>query len=94
MNISLKVTHIPGKVNVIADFLSRWHSNPHLEMLSQFLPTYSCVPISNDHIFIDWSIYIKNFIFLGLPPMHVPLIIPGPPEDPHGLYTCDGKKLQ
>ena len=28
MNISLKVIHIPGKVNVVAYLLSRWQSTP------------------------------------------------------------------
>ena len=41
MNINLKVNHIPGKVNVIADLLSGWNSqpNPHIT-LGQLLPLH------------------------------------------------------
>ena len=54
MNVELKVRHIPGKVNVIADLLSRW-TNPNAT-LSQLLPSYKWVPINDSHIMIDWSI--------------------------------------
>ena len=52
MNISLKVMHIPGKVNTIADLLSRWKT----DLLNQLLPHHMWVPISHDHIQINWSI--------------------------------------
>ena len=29
MNVSMKIIHIPGKVNVMADLLSRWQSTPN-----------------------------------------------------------------
>ena len=57
MNVDLKVTHIPRKVNVVADLLSRWNTrtNPNAT-LSQLLPSYQWVPINDSHIMIDWSI--------------------------------------
>ena len=57
MNIELKVNHIPGKVNVIADLLSRWNSrpNPHIT-LRQLLPLHKWVLINESHTMIDWSI--------------------------------------
>ena len=57
MNVDLKVTHIPGKVNVVADLLSRWNTrtNPNAT-LSQLLPSYQWVPVNDSHIMIDWSI--------------------------------------
>ena len=57
MNISLKITHIPGKNNVLADLLSRWHTTPHAQYTpAQLLPNHIWVPISKDHLFIDWAI--------------------------------------
>ena len=39
-NIDLKVTHIPGKINVMAD-LSRWNSNPNSQsILNSLLPVH------------------------------------------------------
>ena len=57
MNIDLKVSHIPGKVNIIADLLSRWNSrsNAHT-MLHELLPSHQWVPVNDSHIMIDWSI--------------------------------------
>ena len=56
-NINLKVTHIPGKVNVIADLLSRWCSRPMANAtLHQLLPVHSWVNVDESHIMIDWSI--------------------------------------
>ena len=53
MNIDLKVSHIPGKVNVIADLLSRWNScvDP-LSRLRHLLPLYPWVPVTESHIII------------------------------------------
>ena len=57
MNINLKVTHIPGKVNVIADLLSRWSSRPMTNAaLHQLLPIHTWVHVNESHITIDWSI--------------------------------------
>ena len=56
-NIHLKVTHIPGKKNVIADLLSRWNNttNPQ-QLLRSHLPHFSWVNIPEQSIDIDWSI--------------------------------------
>ena len=57
MNISLKFTHIPGKVNVLADLLSRWQTTPHAQQtLAQLLPNHIWVPISENYLFIEWAI--------------------------------------
>ena len=55
-NIELKVTHTPGKKNVIADLLSRFETtaNP-LITLKACHPNYSWVHITQDHINIYWS---------------------------------------
>ena len=43
-NVNLKVTHIPGKVNMIADLLSKWNNCPNANtLLHQFLPSHSWV---------------------------------------------------
>ena len=56
-NIDLKVTHIPGKKNVITDLLSRWQNTPNPQaLLNGFLPNHNWVCINQDHIQIDWSI--------------------------------------
>ena len=46
-NIELKVTHVPGKKNVIADLLSRWQItvNPQAT-LKACLPNYSWVYVT------------------------------------------------
>ena len=56
-NIDLKVSHIPGKVNIIADLLSRWNSRPNpRKMLHDLLPLHQWVPVHDSDIIIDWSI--------------------------------------
>ena len=56
-NISLKVTHIPGKFNTIADLLSRWNNRPNANtLLYQLLPSHNWVTVNENHIMIDWSI--------------------------------------
>ena len=57
MNVNLKVSHIPGKVNVIADPLSRWNNRANANtILQQLLPTHRWVHVNESHIVIDWSI--------------------------------------
>ena len=57
MNINLKVTHIPGKLNVIADLLSRWSSRPMANAtLNHLLLVHTWVQVNESHIAIDWSI--------------------------------------
>ena len=54
INISLKVIHIPGKVNVVADLLSRWQTTACAsELLTKLLPQHIWVPICDDHININ-----------------------------------------
>ena len=56
-NIDFKVSHIPGKVNIIADLLSRWNSSSNAHtMLHKLLPSHQWVPVNDTHIMIDWSI--------------------------------------
>ena len=57
MNVNLKVSHIPGKVNIIADLLSRWSSRPMANaILHRLLPMHTWVHVNGEHISIDWSI--------------------------------------
>ena len=56
-DIDLRVTHIPGKSNIIADLLSRWVLIPQAEQkLKQMLPHSVLIPINKELINIDWSI--------------------------------------
>ena len=56
-DIDLKVRHIPGKTNVIADLLSRWAlvSQP-LKKLQSLLPNHVFLSVNHEYISIDWSI--------------------------------------
>ena len=56
-DIDLKVRHIPGKANIIADLLSRWAlvSQP-LKKLQSLLPNHVFLPVNQEYIYIDWSI--------------------------------------
>ena len=57
MNINLKVIHIPGKVNVIADLLSRWGSRPMANAtLCHLLPVHTWTNVDESHIVVDSSI--------------------------------------
>ena len=57
MNVNLKITHIPGKSNVIANLLSRWASSFNAQAtLHQLLPSHTWAQINATHIHIDWSI--------------------------------------
>ena len=53
-NLDLKITHIPGKSNVIADLLSRWSitADP-LSQLSTLLPRHDWDLINSSNILID-----------------------------------------
>ena len=67
MNISLKVNHIPGKGNVIADLVSRWNSHPNASAtLHQLLPIHRWAPVKSC---IHRLVHIINmYVFLGLHP--------------------------
>ena len=56
-DIQLKIKHVPGKKNIIADLLSRWHisKNPQ-DKLTSLLPDFTIVPIGHQHVAIDDSI--------------------------------------
>ena len=57
INVNLKVTHIPGKVNTIADLLSRWSTRSNANtLLHQLLPSHTFDNANESHIMIDWSI--------------------------------------
>ena len=53
-NIDIKVVHLPGKLNPVADLLSRWHStiNNH-EKLAQLVQPVTWVPVSKDLLYVD-----------------------------------------
>ena len=57
-DIDLIFTHIPGKLNVVADLLSRWYSNSvHRGKLSKFIeggPQWCTV--QQQHLYIDYAI--------------------------------------
>ena len=55
--IDLKVVHIPGKDNCIADLLSRWNITVSQSIkLNKLLPVHNWVPIPLQYLEIDWSI--------------------------------------
>ena len=44
-NIQFQFSHIPGKNNVLADLLSRWHiTNNRIERLNNIISNYSWIP--------------------------------------------------
>ena len=56
-NIDLQFNHISGKLNIVADLLSRWTTvaHPH-HKLAELLPTHHWERVHIDHAHIDWSI--------------------------------------
>ena len=56
-DIFLKVSHIPGKSNQVADLLSRWqHTKDNFEKLQQFLPSFTWEKIEESHFELDENI--------------------------------------
>ena len=56
-NISIRVWHIPGKYNHIADLLSRWTVTPDPSYkLQQMLPNYVWIPTHADFLKLNHDI--------------------------------------
>ena len=56
-DIFLKVSHVPGKHNIVADLLSRWdNSDKNRETLSLLVPQHQWVEVQNEHFIVDWEI--------------------------------------
>ena len=56
-DIRLKTVHIPGKLNVIADSLSRFHiSGVHRDKVHQWLPGATWMFPPSDNLLINWHI--------------------------------------
>ena len=56
-DIRLKTVHIPGKLNVMADSLSRFHiSNVHRDKVHQWLPQATWIFPPCDNLLINWHI--------------------------------------
>ena len=53
-NIDVRVVHVAGKLNPVADLLSRWQStvNNH-EKLAQLVPSVTWIPVSKDLLYVD-----------------------------------------
>ena len=56
-DIQLKIKHVPGKENNIADLLSRWQVTDNAEeKLSSLLPDFNTISVAQHHLLIDDSI--------------------------------------
>ena len=56
-NISLKVVHVPGKLNEAADLLSRWFSTRNnFQKLQQLVNPVVWIPVSNALLYTDKTI--------------------------------------
>ena len=56
-NIDIKVVHVPGKLNELADLLSRWFiTNNNVEKLQQLVDPVVWIPVSNALLFTDKTI--------------------------------------
>ena len=57
LDINLKIVHIPGKKNIVADALSRVHSHPqYKERLLTLVPYHTWLHPTQQVLDIDWSI--------------------------------------
>ena len=56
-NIDITVVHIPGKMNPIADLLSRWHITANnVSKLQQLVHPVTWIPTSVDFLYCDNTI--------------------------------------
>ena len=56
-DIFLKVSHIPGKSNHVADLLSRWHhTTDNFKKLKSLLPFFTWEKIEDSHFQLDENI--------------------------------------
>ena len=53
-NIDIKVVHVAGKLNPVADLLSRWRFivNNH-KKLAQLVQSVTWIPVSKDFLYVD-----------------------------------------
>ena len=55
--IEIKVVHIPGKNNCVADLLSRWdNTHANYNKLQQILPAHRWIFVPHHYLDINWSI--------------------------------------
>ena len=54
--IKSNIVHIPGKSNVVADLLSRWHKRDNHALLHHIVPNYWWVTINNAMHTLDYDI--------------------------------------
>ena len=56
-NIELKVVHIAGKMNPVADLLSRWNITPYnFQKLQELVEPVTWIPVDNTLLYTDESI--------------------------------------
>ena len=56
-NISIQAVHIPGKLNRVADTLSRWYESPPSEYIKNvFNSKYIWTQVPIEHFYLDWYI--------------------------------------
>ena len=56
-DIALKISHVQGKINTVADLLSRWVNSPwQTEKLTQLVPNFSWVKVPQSHFYLDIEI--------------------------------------
>ena len=56
-DIELKIVHVSGKKNTVADLLSRWHLTVHpFAKLQKILPEFQQIEVTQDMFNIDYEI--------------------------------------
>ena len=56
-NIDMKVVHVAGKLNPVADLLSRWHiTNNNFQKLQEMVHPVTWINISEEYLLVDETI--------------------------------------
>ena len=56
-NIDMKVVHVAGKLNPVADLLSRWHiTNNNFQKLQEMVHPVTWISISEEYLLVDETI--------------------------------------
>ena len=55
-NVTLKVIHVQGKQNTVADILSRWGLQPDVQKLTKIIPNPQWITVPSSYTNINWNI--------------------------------------
>ena len=72
------VRHVPGKLNVVTELLSRWASTKYpMQQLGEQVPNFQWVPISKEHMLMITLFSGIYSCFIGTHPALAALISKG-----------------